>query len=151
MTNKRISIGTSLVPFTPLDHYHMVPLVQWSIVDHGPKEEEEVRKKRKRRVFGVLWCQVSNGHIYSNNMNNTFIPCTVPMVELHIHKIDNTDKRVDSVGIRIQDGLSRIDGAVFVGLSESDQIKLVTKVIKVAIKGNNEHKRLYLESLKKAV
>jgi len=118
-------------------------------VVHGPKEEKEAIERRERSNWGSMVAygvKVSNGHIYSNNMNNTFIPCTTPMVELYSHKIDNTDKRVGSVGIRIQDGLSRLDGAEFQKLSESDQIKLVNKVVKVSIKGNNA----YLSHLKKA-
>tara|TARA_B110000467_G_scaffold99266_1_gene89853 strand:+ start:5343 stop:5762 length:420 start_codon:yes stop_codon:yes gene_type:complete len=105
---------------------------------YGPWSSKKRKKqmKEEKEAIGVLWCQVSNGHIYSNNMNNIFIPCTVPMVELHIHKIDNTDKRVDSIGIRMQDGLSKIDGADFEGLSQAGKIKVLNKVVKVAVQGH---------------
>ena len=114
---------------------------------YGPWSSKKRKKqvKEEKEAIGVLWCQVSNGHIYSNNMNNTFIPCTLPMVELHIHKIDNTDKRVDSVGIRIQDGLSRLDGADFEKATDAQKLKMVNEVVKVAIKGNS----VYLSSLNK--
>ena len=121
------------------------------MVHSGPWSKEEIKKKTERRekeeilCFMVSRCQMGTFTVIT--MNNTFIPCTTPMVELYKHKIDNTDKRVGSVGIRILDGLSRLDGAEFQKLSESDQIKLVNKTVKVAIKGNNA----YLSHLKKAV
>ena len=128
----------------------MVPLVPLVHVVHsGPwsKEEKEEVQRRERSNWGPMVSRCQMGTFTVITMNNTFIPCTTPMVELYSHKIDNTDKRVGSVGIRIQDGLSRIDGAEFQKLSESDQIKLVNKTVKVAIKGNNA----YLSHLKKAV